>query len=104
MIIVDKNQTLQPPEGQLDSVSPEGAYLRVVYLQPFWDNPLRHGTRVTTIYLQDMGREVLRTIYERLDPSEPEIQSRPRPVRRRYRIWNGFLLALQGVKEMFSGE
>lgn len=101
MIVVDKNQTLQPPEGRLDSVSAEGGYILLSYVQPFWDNPLRRGNRVTTIYLQSMGREVLRTIDDNFDPQQPEV-STPPLVARRYKIWNGILLILQDIQEMFQ--
>jgi hypothetical protein len=102
MIAKDKNQTLEPPEGALlKMVWGDGAYLRLVYHASFWYNPLSHGTRVTTVFLQDTGREVLRTIDEVLDPLPTDTATKTR-IARRFKIRNGFLLALQGLKEMFT--
>jgi hypothetical protein len=99
----DMNQSWVPPEGyEFCGVAPYGSYLMVVYVQKFWDNPLRHGQRTIAIYLQDTGREVLRTTEEILDPVRPEPTPEPLPVGRWFRFYNGFLLALQGLQEMYK--
>ena len=58
MVIRDKNETLQQPEGYaLYSVQGEGAYLRLEY-RLFEYNPARYAAII--VYLNDMGREVAR--------------------------------------------
>lgn len=70
MIVQDKNLTLQPPDGKCVGVYAEGAYLRLVYHHRSGGSA---STLVTTLFLQDIGREVVRTTEEVFDPlPEPE--------------------------------
>jgi hypothetical protein len=96
MRFIDKNQTLDAPKDfKVRHVRAEGAYLRVEYGRRFPD-----GDDIAVLYLNDMGREVARivtTVY--LPPMPP---APPAPVGRKFRIKNGFLIALQGLQEMFQ--
>ena len=97
----DKNQTLVPPEGYIfRNAETDGAYMRLIYNQAVYKTATRQaiGENVVTIYLNDQGREVGRTIGSvRYQYEEPKVLAP-----RRFRIWNGFLLALQGIQEMFK--
>lgn len=80
MIIEDKNRTLVPPAGyEFRSVEAEGAYLRLHYRQILFREGTRdiQGETWVYIFLNDQGREVVRTIayYESLVPvpSEPPL-------------------------------
>ena len=87
---------MDAPKGfTFKDVRAEGSYLRVEYWRRFVD-----GDDIAVIYLNDMGREVgrvINTIY--LEPAPPEP---PEPVSRRFRFYNGFLIALQGLQEMLK--
>jgi hypothetical protein len=63
MILKDVNQTLVPPAGfDLYDVRAEGSYLRLEYNQTKYDaNMTAVGWTATILYLNDQGREVLRT-------------------------------------------
>ena len=97
----DKNQTLVPPEGYtFRNAETDGAYMRLTYNQAVYkpDTLQVIGENVVTIYLNDQGREVGRTVGSvRYEFKEPKVLAP-----RRFRIWNGFLLALQGIQEMFK--
>jgi hypothetical protein len=99
MLLTDKNQSWQPPEGyQLQSVGPEGAYLCVKYSKR-QDKPGWTVANIVTVYLNDQGREVARTEAPIQWPiPKPEII--PTPVARRFRIKNGFLIMMHGIQEM----
>ena len=57
MILRDVNKSWIPPQGYgLVSLSAEGSFLRLVYRQK-----LAEGHSTVTVYLNDTGREVLRT-------------------------------------------
>jgi hypothetical protein len=98
MVLLDKNQTLQPPEGYtLRAVAADGAYLRATY-----DKTLRpHVVSKVVVYLNDQGREVARSIDE-TDYSAFAPKPEPPPAPRRFRFRNGFLIALQGLQEMLK--
>ena len=100
----DMNQSWTPPEGfALESVHAQGAYLVVIYVRHQQGNDVvRGGSQYVTIYLQDMGREVMRTMEDFLDPVASESKPEPKPIARRFKVWNGFLIALQGIGEMFT--
>ena len=97
----DKNQTLVPPEGYtFRNAETDGAYMRLTYNQAVYkpDTLQVIGENVVTLYLNDQGREVGRTVGSvRYEFKEPKVLAA-----RRFRIWNGFLLALQGIQEMFK--
>ena len=60
MNLFDKNQTLIAPEGaQISGVFAEGSFLRVSYQQTLLGEPSRY--KIIDVFLNDMGREVLRT-------------------------------------------
>lgn len=83
--VLDMNGHLNPPLGYtLTGVDAIGGYLVVSY----WRE--RFGS--VAVYLNSDGREVLRTIYER---NEPSFQSEPPPVRR---------TAWEAIKWFFTGE
>lgn len=99
MILADKNQTLVPPEGfTFRDVTVNGAYLQVLYTQSFLANPLQLGEHRVMIYLNDMGREVARSIDTIFAP--PVKEDEPASVGRWFRLKNGFLIVLQGLQEM----
>jgi hypothetical protein len=94
MLLYDKNQSWLPPTGFVfRGIVAEGAYLRVEYWRSF-----ANGDDIAVIYLNDMGREVTRTMTTVYLP--PPALLPPTPVGRRFRIRNGFLLALEGIQEM----
>ena len=99
----DKNQLLEPPTGfTLNNVVAVGAYLRVEYCQKR-DN----GYGIVTAYLNDQGREVGRCVTEHINAPQPvyclPASQLPRePVSRWRKMYNGFLIALLGLQEMFQ--
>lgn len=97
----DKNQTLVPPEGYtFRNAETDGAYMRLTYNQAVYkpDTLQVIGENVVTLYLNDQGREVGRTVRSvRYEFKAPKVLGT-----RKFRIWNGFLLALQGIQEMFK--
>lgn len=99
--LTDMNKSWHPPYGfEFTGVEPKGGYLVVRYeRRQAGDSIVRGGLQIITIYLQDMGREVLRTTEEFLDPVIVPA-AEPKPVATRFRFWNGFLLTLQGLEEM----
>src|ERR1035437_10341266 len=101
--LYDKNETLQAPGGfQLHHVSAQGSYLRLVY-SLFIRHPetfVSVSEAIVVIYLNDEGREVIRTVDETFYPVELAPNPDPLPVSRWYRFCNGWLLALQGLQEM----
>ena len=79
MEFFDKNLTLEPPEGYtFSAVQAEGAYLRVEYRQFVYDLAQGRNTKenITTIYLNDMGREVARSMTTILVPQPEPIVSK----------------------------
>lgn len=99
MEIFDKNLTLESPEGYRPrDVTAQGEYLRLEYWQPVY----RPGTTViighnkVTIYLNSMGREVMRTTVRDLMPTPEVVNS----ITRRNRFRNGFFMILIGLEEM----
>lgn len=99
----DKNQLLEPPAGfTLHGVVVRGAYLQVEYRQKR-DN----GCGIVTAYLNDQGREVGRCVTEHVNVPQPvyclPASQLPRePVSRWRKMYNGFLIALLGLQEMFQ--
>ena len=91
----DKNETLQPPAGYfLHAVDAQGAYLRVEYRVT---TAVQEGTVV--IYLNEMGREVLRTRQVIAAPKN----IKPVVVLTRWmKFKNGFFMMLIGIEEMFT--
>lgn len=80
MKIVDTNKWLNPPEGFGDpiDVRADGAYLRAEYNRTeYWDADCIHkrARTIVVIYLNDSGREVLRTTddaeWEKPKPEPP---------------------------------
>jgi hypothetical protein len=113
MNIVDINGWLKPSEGyQIDSVRAEGAYLRVEYkhMHPVDSDPDSFIWDREVIYLNDTGREVARTQTEVRLPKEIRFPiSQPTPespavlsVGAWFRFKNGFLILLEGLKEMIQ--
>jgi hypothetical protein len=62
MIVIDKNQTLQQPVGsKLHRVVTDGAYICLQYRQEISRPGYTDAFAIIDIYLNDLGREVLRT-------------------------------------------
>jgi hypothetical protein len=62
--VIDKNQTLIPPANyEFSSLKVEGAYFRLGYTQTtYYSNSTKiMGYNTVFVYLNDQGREVLRT-------------------------------------------
>lgn len=100
----DKNQTLVPPAGYtFRNAETDGAFMRLTYFQSVYKTGTQTviGENVVTIYVNDMGREVGRTIGSWRKPLH-DVQVVPAPVGRGFRFKNGFLLALQGLWEMIK--
>ena len=97
MWVHDKNETLLAPGNfTLVSVRADGAYLRLEYGQK-----LEGCVRCVVIYLNDMGREVLRTTDEIFMSLVPTVTPPP-VVHPWFKFKNGFLIVLQGVQEMMT--
>lgn len=97
MEIFDKNQTLQPPEDYwVHSVSADGSYLRLEYRQGLCATGTTAviGENTVVVFLNDAGREVLRTQREEVWLPSPE------PVGRWFRFRDGCLIVLGGLQEM----
>ena len=96
------NRSWTPPEGfKPDSVSAEGAYLRVNFSK--WLTQRASGALIyysVTIYVNDMGREVMRTTQEQKFPAIAEPAIPAFTPGRWFRFQNGFYLALEGLQEM----
>ena len=103
------NRSWTPPEGfKPDSVSAEGAYLRVVFTKLKEPGPKTWIWDRVTVYENDMGREVARIIDEIrlprlnldfLELNTDVVKVPPQPSRW-FRFQNGFYLALEGLQEM----
>lgn len=104
MEFLDKNLTLNAPKGYTFAcVDANGGYLRVEYRQRVFQTATTNhiATNVVVLYLNDQGREVARTKSRYEIPQPPPPRPAPLPVAPRFKFWNGFLLALTGVQEMF---
>jgi hypothetical protein len=87
MKVTDKNETLQPPKGfEAYDVRADGAYLRLEYSQTkYVPDPTdkcmgqrMDGWTTVVIYLNDQGREVLRTeVYTRMALPLPDAIPKP---------------------------
>ena len=97
----DMNQSWMPPIGfDFCNIEPKGSYLVLTYTRRWAGTEIiRGGANTTTIYLNDQGREVSRTIQEFLD-SVAQPVPKTKPVAARFKFWNGFLIVLQGLQEM----
>lgn len=96
--IKDINQHLVAPEGYTaEQVAAEGAYLRVQYRKVVLDGETLKGESYVEIFLNDFGREVLRTekFYRHIPPPPPE--SKPE-------IPNTFLGRLKWQWDNFFGD
>ena len=102
MRFLDKNQTLEPPEGyKFRSAETDGAYLRLTYFQTVYKPGTLQviGENIVRVYLNDQGREVGRSIASYRWP-EPVVEIMIAP--RKFRFKNGFLIACQGIWEMIK--
>jgi hypothetical protein len=109
MRFLDKNQTLEPPEGyKFRSTDVDGAYLRLTYYQSVYQTGtlLVIGENVIVVYLNDMGREVGRSTasyrWPQPDPLPVEAAFSRQWQFRLLRFKNGFLIVLQGLQEMIK--
>ena len=97
----DKNKTLVPPEGYtFRNAETDGAYMRLTYNQAVYkpDTLQVIGENVVTLYLNDQGREVGRTVGSvRYEFKEPRVLA---PMPRRFRFKNAILIALHGLQEI----
>jgi hypothetical protein len=104
MNIQDVNNWLVPSDGfTITSLSVEGAYLRVQCSQTVYKKDTTEilGWNQEDIFLNDQGREVVRTRdFHGVINWGSEPTPSPEPVGRGYRFKNGFLIALQGLEEM----
>lgn len=101
MKLWDKNETLQPPEGyEIVALSAEGSYLRVEYCRQLARTKKFQSYSTILVYLNDMGREVVRTedIREEKFP-EPHAVA---PLTTGMRFKNGLYLILAGINEVIS--
>ena len=100
----DMNQSWVVPEGfEFQHIEPRGAFLVVTYHQRVFAAGTRTQirTNVVVVYLNDQGREVERTVASYLVANPPPAPE-PKPVAARFKFWNGFLIALQGIGEMLT--
>ena len=106
MRVIDKNETLQSPEGyEIVALSAEGSYLRVEYRREL-NRKVKNGltssvtTSTVVIFLNDFGREVARTenTTEMYLP-EPHEEA---PLTAKMQFKNGLYLILAGISEVMS--
>lgn len=98
MELRDINQSWTPPAGyKFFGIRAVGSYLLVEYR-------LRDTGcwLIVTIYVNDQGREVERTLDAEEIFSDPELIAEPPPVGWWFRFKNGFYLALFGLQEMLA--
>ncbi len=104
LVLHDKNQTLEPPEGfTIQYVRAEGEYLMVEYRRVDSASQSCGSYSTVIIYLNSMGREVIRTTNqtEWVQPTCRNIEWWTRPsVSRWQKFKAGFYLALAGIEEM----
>ena len=99
MIFQDMNRSWNPPENSyFVNVVADGVYLKVKYCQA-----TATGENVVVIYVNDMGREVARSITEILRPVLPVDASIVHPpITHWARFCTGFYLTLAGLQEMIK--
>ena len=106
LILHDRNQTLEPPEGfAIQYVKPEGEYIVIEYRRVNCVHEGGGSYSTVIIYLNSMGREVIRTTNETewvMPSRKAEVWMAPRPISRWFRIKAGFYLALLGMEEMLK--
>jgi hypothetical protein len=99
----DKNKTLVPPEGYtFRNAETDGAYMRLTYNQAVYkpDTLQVIGENVVTVYLNDQGREVGRTVGSvRYQIEEPKMLA---PMPRKFRFKNAVLIILHGLREILK--
>ena len=105
MIMTDVNATIKPPAGfTLHEVCAFGEYIRLQYVL---SNIFKTGTRdvigatIIYVYVNSMGREVIRTEEVQRFPETPIKAPEPN------RTWwntlkNGFFMILIGTEEMIQ--
>ena len=95
----DKNKTLVPPEGYtFRNAETDGAYMKLTYVQLVGKTNTGRvdGENVVTIYLNDQGREVGRTVGSvRYQFKEPKVLAP-----RKFRFKNAVLIVLHGLQEI----
>ena len=101
MRVIDKNETLQPPEGyEVVALSAEGSYLRVEYRRELTRTPTVHSYATAVVFLNDFGREVARSI-EKIEEKFPEPHV-VAPFTAAMQFKNGLFLILAGLSEVIS--
>lgn len=102
MKVLDKNETLQSPEGyEIVALSAEGSYLRVEYRRWLKRSPKFQSYSTVVVFLNDFGREVARTedTTEEKFPEPPVILT---PLTWSMQFKNGLFLILAGISEVMS--
>ena len=106
MTFVDMNQSIVPPQGyEFQDAVVQGAFLCHYYTQSVYEAGTTRAIALNriAIYQNDQGREVGRSLARiDLELPAPNVEPEPLPVAWRFRVWNGFLLALYGLQEMFT--
>lgn len=100
MTLYDTNKSWAPPVGYtFRRVDPNGAFIRVQFLR---ETEVTGGVKLSYIYVyvNDMGREVLRTEEEHFLSTEVEPETPS--VSRWYKFVDAFYLTLMGIEEMFK--
>jgi hypothetical protein len=98
MIMLDKNQTWTPPKGyEFSSLVVAGGYFHVRYQKTvIHTNPAELNELFTVdVYLNDQGREVLRTENKSYISESPIVASQPQKT-----FWEQLLV---DVKDLFTG-
>jgi hypothetical protein len=104
MILSDMNKSWKAPEGYtFQKVTARGAYLMVKYVRR-QDVPGWLVEDQIVIYVNDMGREVMRDegLVSWPVPVAAVVESNPTLVGRWFRIKNGWLIVLHGLQEMIK--
>ena len=101
-VLHDMNRSWIPPANfEFNSLKAEGAFLVALYVQNIYQTGTTEicGQNFVTVYLNDMGREVSRTEH-RVDFAPTQKPYVPPVVPWRFHVRDGFLLMLEGFKEM----
>ena len=93
MILKNINQTLREPKNyKFDGVNADGAFLVIAYSQQLWftgtNRPM--GTKWIHIWVNDQGREVIRTEDNFVPAPEPLVIPPPPPPAPKKTWWDEF--------------
>ena len=99
MIFRDMNQSWMHPDGEVVAINGIGPCLQVVFVSELKVSTVVNGLKTTAVYVNEMGREVMRTEECEYFP-ERVVAAEPLSVSRWFRFKDAMLLTLEGLLEM----